>query len=1750
MAYGTGEYGQSEFGGSSFEAGGPNLVSSDPPNGSYGVAKNDTVTLVIASEAGLDLNTLSVTFDGDPAIVGGLFQPGYSGSITQNPETNVTIFIGTHPDFSGYTSVDIYITDNAGLSAVLNVLFTSGYTESVYESLVISDTVGAKATLSESVVESLTVSDDVFAGKIYEIDLSETLTLDETLTTGTFQAIIGSEGREFLVYFVGRLRIDYTSDLRNYDIELLADGFPVRPFSASAITNELQTGTTATVIPSGGVLSYQVELDADLNSSQHDNTYLEFSGGQNTGIFRIVDVLQESPGIALLDRPVYVFEPITSWRHTTAVVGVRFQTTKFTNLGFYRFAYHNLLDSETGMRVSESGSFLALNVPKPRLSNISYLEDGTLLVEYNEPMLVDESLTNLGDYSIAGPSNVKVVSIDTVDSYRVLLHLANVVFGTYTLNVSVATPKDLAGNPLDPVYNSAIFTGDYTISSRSIFTDKGPISKPPLTLQSGTGALVQSFTSVEFPGASFDSSAVGQYVRLDAGTDNGGTFLVLGLIDSTHLRLQASLTYPSSDILDWELFDPRNGQIADDPGDVTVWINGSPVTPDAVIGLLGQVVLNSVPDPADDVKVDYSFCCNPVVEVRRLNSKEFRLNSWNRDQGYLRGSQHHYRYNNVLIRPSDFSTDSILAGLDSPLQRDLKYRAYERAYTPVLNDPNLLLLNSPIHRIAYPPSERTLSEDFETYECLTLPENHTVPWVRVGAGQASVSAGVLTVEDDSNGYFPNGNPIYWTQGIDLSFDHVFAVSWRFSLDVVTETDGVFTGVAAGYSDEYAAVVVGFLDDGGVKKVGILKSGATDPGDIDSWTGALNSVGDSLGVPAELDWSVLHSYRLFRDLTGVIRIYVDGDIVATLKVTSSEIPPLLSVPAPFDNIQGVFFGSISRPARSVSNWDFFRYLITPTNSRQTALSNFVSYEANVVPENDPKPWTPVGYAGVETILSADILELSSTSASDFSSIGAVTGDFRGFCRIEPLLTQSSQVVFDAEFLALNYTHGLNPNGLMFAIDDGERLMQVSFLSFNSSPKLSYGGRSLPEEFSPFIWTRNGGESSEMHGRLLRIIDSVSGDGLVYSIEDPYPYLSDLRTVSYGFSYVLECRMQVLSYTPDVNGFVGAFAQVFDGLRLVGIQLSEVSGTRYVELMSDGTTLMQFEFDWSGAGHSYRLRKNHSGNLVTLFVDDEYQGSLPYSSFSSTTPASTGMLSFGSSTPLSSDAVSVVDWVFCNAIRIQDTPRYFVGLWRGFDGGSLTGYHLPTKTSGKNAEVAGNAMGDPYGYFVTRNVVAGDFLVVDYGPNKGTYEVQNVTDNSTLTITSTWPHQPSVVDYRIIREVDWTVSHKYRLYRDSTGGVSLILDTETEPIIQVSIASTTFPESSAGIIQTLSGGLPAVVFGGFSDADLLRTQWDFVRYGITRSPLESNIAPHHQVLNQWNVMHSPERLWTTIPHSLTDFKSSSTGIVPKEDPDLFENPSLTAFTLLNEGTPLVPSTQTSEVRSAYAPFATQEYIAVLNRPEDILNSGGALILNDASTQYRLVVPDDVLYNSLDVIESSEGEEGLLKPFDDECQPSWGPLYYTKQVCLEYDGSTLPEDDTAAPTPWVLNSDTPANVSVSVSGGILTYGTAALGTKTVYLNNTPLLDAPSLTSEALFRVRVTSDGTYGTDDSQIRLGLSAPGLTVGIALVTIPDGRRFVLIVDLKANQILGSAQFDFLDGAYHTYRVVRDPGHAMIRVSIDS
>jgi hypothetical protein len=1232
-----------------------------------------------------------------------------------------------------------------------------------------------------------------------------------------------------------------------------------------------------------------------------------------------------------------------------------------------------------------------------------------VVVNFSEDLIVDSVLLDPASYSFSGPSTVNILRVFTSASSSVALLVSGISSGTYTVSI-VGAVRSIDLELLASRGNTHTFDAVIPYPDRSIFTNKGPITKPELQVQFGNRWSVQTTTvrffgnvttsEVVLPGANLNSSHVGLYLRLEAATGvvdhvNGGDYKIVSVISTTRVKVQASFRAPSTDPNDnintnvWIVYDPRNGFIADSPSDVVVRVNGTPVSVDLVIGLLGQIVLTDPPAPDSTISVDYSWVSDPTVEIRRLNSKEFVSNRWDRAIG-VKGKRV-FPYRNAIQSTTNASSrinvDNILAPKPQPKIRELFYRAYERAYTALSNDPTSLLLNTPKNRVAFPPLSRQLSEVSVSYDADTLPEADPInPWKRVGGGFASITGSILTVISNTPGPFPDGQPCYWTRGVDLTFPHAYAATWRLRIDSTTP-DGVFTGLCTGWSDSTRVVILGYLLDGGVHKIGFLTRGnGNNPSLITAWSGGIDSLGNETGLPFDFDWSVLHSYRLFRDTSGVVRFYVDGEVVASLAISEDQLPFLEELNDSFNEIQNIFFGALDRQATSQSDWDFVHYLVLPTNPQQSVPSSFASYTPTLLPEDASPPWTPVGYHGNENLTGGNLV-LDSTSATDLATseeVGLVGGDFKGFTRIEPLLSASSNTVLDFEVNLRTFTHGITPNAVMAALDDGNRLVQVCFFPTNPQPKISYPGRSLPQEATPRPWDSLGGQPAVMVGRTLRIEDSSLVDGRVFVIDDLEPPTSTNRIFETSIDYYYEFKCAVLSSTPDLTSdhFCGATADVYDGTKTIGVMLRKTP-TPEVAFHSDGLVLASFAFNWNDQQpHVYRVVKNTVADLVILYIDGVFVGSFAYSGFTTVSPVSTPTFSFGSSTTSTSQSISVVDWYYVNGWRAQPVSgvSHYVGIWKGTDPNSLLGYYLPLKAKG-SARTAGNQLTDLLADFIGAGVQIGDDLIIDFGDNRGVYSVLTVSTD-TITFATQFP-QPghTVVDYRIPAQLEWTMDHTYQLLRDPGGFIGLFIDSSTTPIIQVEYNNTTLPSSSLGLPSQFNRGLPSVTWGAFDPTNLSQTAWRFLQYGITRAPIEVKAVPPHQVSNQRNIMSSPEHLFGKVAHNHTQYSSASTG-VPYLWEQYVNNPNVHAFTQLNEGTPLVPSTQTYDVRKKTIPaFAPYSATGFGGSALGVDGFGFGPLGSVPSLKVRFNVPDGVLYNKLEVVERSSGKPDLLSAFSDD-------------------------------------------------------------------------------------------------------------------------------------------------------------------------
>jgi hypothetical protein len=548
-------------------------------------------------------------------------------------------------------TTDILVFDSVGGTYVYHVPLTSD--------VPVSDAVSFATRDIQNVFDAVSVSDALGVGSVLTLPLADQVQILESLSVGSTGIV--ANNTTLTVFFSIEARIDYTPNLQNYFLTATAPAFSVDLLGQAPILTVLGSGANASVFTQVDVEAgdsstiYVVEIPTvDFTISAAKYVFLN-SPTNYVSYLRIVRVL--SPTMVQVDKPILP-DPLNGsvlWQLTTGVQGLTFETTKFTNGGTYTFLVTGLL-SIPGAPFDFS-SFCVATAPQPRVISAESLDDGQILVTFDSSMLVDQDLANPAEYQLLGPGSPYVESVATVNSTQVVLFTRNIQGGSYSLVVGTHTPHDSAGNPIDPFFDTVAFTTSPPINSRSIFTDYGPISRPPLTIETGVGVTFVDFQTVTLVGAVFPANYAGFQLKLSGTALNNGSYIILVVKTQNTVKVIASFNLPDSGgpVATWAVVNPRDGEIADDPAHVSVTINGTPVIPEEVIGLLGQIVLPSVPAHDQNVLVNYSWVLNPTVEIRRLNSKEFRLNDWNRDLGYLPGGSH-YRYNNVLPVDTNFTS--------------------------------------------------------------------------------------------------------------------------------------------------------------------------------------------------------------------------------------------------------------------------------------------------------------------------------------------------------------------------------------------------------------------------------------------------------------------------------------------------------------------------------------------------------------------------------------------------------------------------------------------------------------------------------------------------------------------------------------------------------------------------------------------------------------------------------------------------------------------------------------------------------------------------------------------------------------------------------------------------------------------------------------------------------------------------------------------------------------------------------------
>jgi len=774
----------------------------------------------------------------------------------------------------------------------------------------------------------------------------------------------------------------------------------------------------------------------------------------------------------------------------------------------------------------------------------------------------------------------------------------------------------------------------------------------------------------------------------------------------------------------------------------------------------------------------------------------------------------------------------------------------------------------------------------------------------------------------------------------------------------------------------------------------------------------------------VNWSIDATYRIFRDSSGDVSLYTSGSITPTASAINSQLPAASDVDVKLDPMSQVFFGVISDESTSTSSWAFIRVNVIPIDEDQIGNNKSVNYETTVLPELDQNaPWITIGQAGFERLSSSNLVLDSTASAPipSIASLGITTGAYRGFLRLEPILTTISTSTIEFVANVGFYTFSLDNRAAGVFIDDdifstwfvflqdtpsaatvtgtafqpfsiatndtiilsigvfepititflfpvttiteaatiinaavgfplaadngygfivltdqvlgagskftllgGQALSKLGLpigvyfgLDSNPEPKISWFGETFPNFDTP-QWTVSGSQPAEMLGRTLRITDSSTVDYLVYTVNNALysgPVFNPLT------DWKVDFRLIVQSFTPGVPVFSG------NNLLFAGVLINIDEG------VSGKNVELQYAVDQFGGTYINIL----SYNQTTGFL--EQQTSFPFAWNDGNTH----------SIDLFTNKMAGMCIVLADNISLGNFS--YINLYPG-----LTG---PSITFGSGGSVVANA--DP----------STSLSVVDWKSVCGfrDLKVADPTAASRRFVGIYNGGDPSLLASYYTTQVDWTIPHTYRIVRDPSSNISVFLDGGNIPVISINYSAINIPSVKNSFLQPITGNRECIAFGSFDSEEISRTVWGYVKYSIGKLTITDGLIPTHEVLNQGNVVVSPEHLLTQVPHQHAGFTVYSGG-TPSDD--FMVDGSIPAYTNLGEGTPPVPVTQNLESRGGLVRTATlQENVD----PLQFVNENGFLTdLEDDTTNITPAIIAVDLPSSIIVLNE------LLSAFND--------------------------------------------------------------------------------------------------------------------------------------------------------------------------
>lgn len=864
-------------------------------------------------------------------------------------------------------------------------------------------------------------------------------------------------------------------------------------------------------------------------------------------------------------------------------------------------------------------------------------------------------------------------------------------------------------------------------------------------------------------------------------------------------------------------------------GDVVVRVNGVVVDVDSVNPYTAQVTLVTPVNLSisPDVTCSYYWMKSPTFTFAGLNTLGLVLNQAipareARNTGAASTGI-------GVVHPSRFPFMSVL-GVPSrpdPIYIGHRYLGFERAYSALLNS-ETLLLNRPPNQAGLPPFARDVTGKAVAYEGTALPES---PWEGDGAGSPTVSNGLLTLSGDSRKY---------TRTEDLTFPSSVFVAGRFFVSESTITSGVFTGVGFGIHDTEALFFVGCLEIGGVKHLGFL----TDPANPSlerSW---------SLGFGTAMS---LTSQTTARVLTSAIPGGIDvgsrfsvragsqAGVYTVSALTESGSYTVITVTSPFPS---VYTGYGNRDITGYWEVDFTEAATYRIDADLTARTAEIRVGGAVYGVSHTVTTPPS--AGLARTILTDIgltgqaffgsFVEQSTSSWSFFRYGIVPDTARITGRVLTMsadmgtLTPDEETQYPWSVETQDGPVSLDTNGYLYLRTfDGSSVYQRTEPFLRNSTTTDFYWKVKSDYHTP--WACQISTPTKKIGVVgLLYVENAERELVQLPRFGLNPAFSDYETQGWtaagtwtpsggtltldgtgtltqgidgdatwqatdGSARVADFRLQATS--------VGAYVRVEPGTAVIQVKFAN---TGAIELRDNANTLVQsYAAAWQdGEPHDFRVVSE--GGVVSVFVDDVLKApTLLTASF-----AGGGQ----DRLVLGANGVGTYVWHHAGMAAIPGvTVSATLGIAKVVNPETIDDYEIPRTDS-------------------------------------------NDVPNSDLTATPEVMDWSSFVECRVRIDPQWGVT----LYRPD---LALPPYYDPEDGTDGSGWVTNITEPSAGWINVEWAALPRVIstyghvqFG--QDSAYSDSRWEYVRYRLAEHARESQIGPHHMVLNQFNVVNSGERL----------------------------------------------------------------------------------------------------------------------------------------------------------------------------------------------------------------------------------------------------------------------------------------------------